>query len=177
MIKLGKLTDYAVVIITQISMEDENNSSSANYLSEKTNIPEPTVAKILKKLSHGNVLTSVRGASGGYRLSRSINDISLADVIIAMEGPIAIVDCATEEKNRRCFARRTCSVKHSWCKVNSALVFLLDSMKLGDMMLPYSVENEGNRIEIKVSCRRGNMPCSCDNDSSLAPCAGNETSY
>lgn len=176
MIKLGKLTDYAVVIITQISMEEENNSSSANYLSEKTNIPEPTVAKILKKLSHGGVLNSIRGASGGYRLSRPINDISLAEVITAMEGPIAIVDCATEERNRRCFARRTCSVKHSWCKVNFALVYLLENIKLGDMMKEnYSIDREDKIIEIKVSCRKGNMSC-CDNDT-LSPCAGQETSY
>lgn len=155
MIKLGKLTDYAVVIMAQLANEEENKSCSANYLSDKTGIPEPTVAKILKKLSHGDLLKSIRGAAGGYSLNKVVGDISVADVVLVMEGGVSMVGCvgsdakSNRRKAKRCFARDKCTTMHSWAIVNAAVVNLLKSISLTDMFAPCEF-NEGEEGLIDV---------------------------
>jgi len=170
MIKLGKLTDYAVVIMAQLSNEKEGKSSSANYLSDKTGIPEPTVAKILKKLSHGGMLNSVRGAAGGYKLSRPVNEISVADIICVMEGGIAMVGCACGESrtrrraSKRCFARDKCLVKNSWAIVNAAMVNLLKSITLADMMaVQEEFEGDESTVDVKDPFCCSKALCGNDN--------------
>ncbi len=156
MIKLGKLTDYAVVIMAQLSHEEENKSCSANFLSDKTGIPEPTVAKILKKLSHGDLLKSVRGAAGGYSLSRTVEEITVADIVLVMEGGVAMVACvgsdakSNRRQAKRCFARDKCKTKHSWAVVNAAIVNLLKSISLADMLKPCEFkEGEESLIDVR----------------------------
>jgi FeS assembly SUF system regulator len=132
MIKLGKLTDYAVVIAAKLSQEGLSVSRSAHYLSEKTGIPEPTVAKVLKQLTKGQIVQSVRGATGGYHLARPADTISIAEIVVAMDGPISIVSCAGES-NELCKAEVQCPVKGNWEPVNRAMKAALENVKLSDM--------------------------------------------
>ena len=91
MLRLSKLTDYAVVVLVRLA-ETEGVQTSPG-IAAATGIPEPTVAKVLKTLSSGGLVTSQRGARGGYRLLRPLTQIPVADVIAAVDGPIALAAC------------------------------------------------------------------------------------
>lgn len=134
MIKLGKLTDYATVVMGRLAKEGADVSRSAHYLSDKTGVPEPTVAKILKLLAQEGLLESLRGVTGGYRLSRTPDQISIAEIITALEGPIAIVSCV-EGSGEDCRLDPGCPVKGNWDPVNDAIKAALEGVKLTDMII------------------------------------------
>ena len=133
MIKLGKLTDYAVVILGQLAKEGEKVSRSAHYLSGKTGVPEPTVAKVLKSLAKEKFVVSLRGSAGGYTLARPAEQISLAEIITALDGPIRIVSCVNG-RAEDCKTQAICPVKGNWDNVNTVIRQALDSVKLSGMI-------------------------------------------
>ena len=131
MIKLGKLTDYAVTVLGEIARMN-GGTASAHTLAGKTGLPEPTVAKELKACAQGGMIVSQRGVNGGYSLAKDAFEISIADIIVAMEGPIAIVSCA-EGSHDQCRVDATCCMKGRWEKVNKAIKNALEDVNLGDM--------------------------------------------
>ena len=133
MIKLGKLTDYAIALMGQLVQEGAEGPCSAHHLSDKTGIPEPTVAKVLKLLSKGNLVTSERGAAGGYKLARTPEQISIGAIITAMDGPISIVACVDGHKEN-CGMWGTCPTKGNWDRVNEAIKSALEGVKLTEML-------------------------------------------
>lgn len=133
MIRLGKLTDYAIVVMVQLAREGDNASRSAPVLAEKTGLPEPTVSKVLKTLARENLVTSVRGAQGGYKLANEPGQLSVRAIIEAVEGPIAIVSCV-EGTNDPCQAESRCPTKGKWDPVNRAIRSALEELTLADMM-------------------------------------------
>lgn len=133
MIKLGKLTDYAIVVMGHLSREGSDAARSAHYLSEMTGLPEPTVAKVLKSLAQAGLVESLRGSAGGYRLSRPAAYITAADVITALEGPIAIVSCANGS-GEDCKLEATCPAKNHWVPVNEAIQRALQAVYLTDLV-------------------------------------------
>ena len=134
MIKIGKLTDYAINIMGHMIKEDTKASRSASYISEISGVPEPTVAKILKKLAQGGLVTSVRGAAGGYKVSRPASEIAILDIINILEGPISMVSCCDGKVVENCVARDKCMFNGKWNKVNSQLIAVFDNIKLQDMV-------------------------------------------
>ncbi|ACI53035.1 transcriptional regulator, BadM/Rrf2 family [Gluconacetobacter diazotrophicus PA1 5] len=128
MLKLSKLTDYAVVALVRLAQEDEVMTSPA--LSQATGIPEPTVAKVLKILAVHDLVVSLRGARGGYRLARPLNDISVARVITAVDGPISLTACVD---GGGCDTRPFCGVCGQWDAVNDAIRGALSAITLADM--------------------------------------------
>ncbi len=133
MIKLGKLTNYAIAIMGQMAIEEESVPRSAHYLSEKTGVPEPTVAKILKMLAGGQMVVSARGVTGGYRLARTADEISIGEIIAVMDGPITIVTCV-DGHAEHCGMSATCPTRGNWDKVNNALKEALEKVKLSEMV-------------------------------------------
>jgi len=132
MIKVSKLTDYAIVILSCFSLSDEKLLSAA-YLSVKSGLPEPTVAKVLKLLAKGGIVQSVRGAAGGYKMARGSEEISMADIIQTIDGPIALTACI-EDSTDTCAYRSCCPVEGRWGGVNLAVKAALDSVRLSDMI-------------------------------------------
>ncbi len=133
MLKLGKLTDYAIVVMVQLAREGENAARSASHLADKTALPEPTVAKVLKTLLKENLVSSVRGAQGGYKLARDPVALSVCEIVEAMDGPIAIVSCV-EGSDDPCPAEQRCPTKGKWDPVNRAIRGALKELSLADMM-------------------------------------------
>ncbi|MFH1158082.1 MAG: SUF system Fe-S cluster assembly regulator [Pseudomonadota bacterium] len=133
MIKLGKLTDYAIVLMGQLAKEGIGTSRSAHYLSDKTGVPEPTVAKVLKKLANKSLIASVRGAAGGYKLSRGAEQISVAEIVTALDGPIAVVTCVKGNKGA-CAAKGGCPVRGNWDHLNRAITSALEGVSLASIM-------------------------------------------
>ena len=138
MIKLSRLTDYAIVLLTQMALEGKG-IHAASTLAEKTFLPLPTVSKVLKQLTKVGVLSAQRGAAGGYVLAREPSAISVASLIEAMDGPIAITDCAGSSDDEGCCSvQATCPVRGNWDKVNVAIRAALEAVTLADM----TVKNE-----------------------------------
>ncbi len=133
MLRVSKLTDYAVVVLTRLSGNpDDAAVQTSPAIAQLTGVPEPTVAKVLKALGSGGLVISQRGARGGYRLSRPLETISVADVIAAVDGPIALTACV-EGGPGGCDVRDICAVKGRWDLVNDSIRAALSAISLADM--------------------------------------------
>ena len=130
MIKIGKLADYAL-LITDYLATTKNERCTNVELSQATHVPIATVRKLLKKLVDANLVTSYRGVKGGYKLSIAPENISVAQVIIAVEGPITITDCAIDKDN--CNLSNKCNLKENWGNINNFFINTLASISLADM--------------------------------------------
>lgn len=131
MVRLSKLTDYAVVLLTQMVRRDGKVATTA-ILAEITGLPHPTVSKVLKRLTKSGLLLAQRGATGGYSLSRHPETISVADIVTAMDGPIALTDC-TEGSHQSCQMEKNCPINGHWNRVNLAIRSALQSIHLAEM--------------------------------------------
>lgn len=135
MIRMSKLTDYGIVLMTRLAEHSAaGQNCSARDLAGETGLPLPVVSKILKLLSKNGLLNSQRGANGGYSLSRSASDISVSEVIGAMEGPIAMTECMDTAGD--CRQEPVCPVRHNWKKINYAISSVLGAITVADMLEP-----------------------------------------
>lgn len=126
------MTDYAVVILAGMASAD-GKLMTASGLSERTALPEPTVAKVLKLLARGGMIESTRGINGGYRLSRQPVDITMASVITALEGPVQLTSCVGSD-DECCSHSGNCSMKGKWNPVNAAMQKALEDVSLAQML-------------------------------------------
>ncbi len=138
MLKLSKLADYAVIIISCLDTY-KGDSISASVLAQDTRLPEPTVAKVLKLLSGAGIVTSTRGVKGGYSLSRSLSHISIKDVIVALDGPIAMTACV-EDSGEGCDFAPQCSMHGRWNQVNHAIKTALENVSIASMTAPVKIK-------------------------------------
>lgn len=130
MLKLSKLADYATVLMTAVAREPAQTHTGQG-LAERTHIPPPTVAKLLKTLTKAGLLESLRGARGGYRLARAAERISVADIIGALEGPIAVTDCSSH--GGACNLETDCATRANWRLINTAIRGALEAVTLAQM--------------------------------------------
>jgi len=133
MLRIGKLTDYAMLILSQMA-KDPDSILSATAIAEALRLTVPTVSKILKILSEAQLVTSVRGAIGGYRLMRSAENITIAQVIVAMEGDLALTECC--ELTSQCIIDASCTMRENWKKINWLVSSILSKITILDMMRP-----------------------------------------
>jgi FeS assembly SUF system regulator len=133
MIRLSRLTDYAVALLSHMGKAQSPALWAAADLAEKSGLQLPTVAKILKMLAKSGLISAHRGASGGYRLARAAADISVAEIIEAMDGPIAITDCTTGSAHSGCNIESICPMSDGWNKVNRAVRKALEDVSLDEM--------------------------------------------
>lgn len=133
MLKLGKLTDYAIVVMTALAATPEA-SRSAHELARETAVSEPTVGKVLKQLSKAGLVQASRGASGGYRLARAPSELTIADVVRAMEGPIGLTECSLHGSD--CALESSCGVRGNWKLISEAIRQALSAVTLAQMAAP-----------------------------------------
>jgi FeS assembly SUF system regulator len=133
MLRLSKLTDYATVILSFMA-RDNPRVHAAMEIASATGIALPTVSKILKLLVNANVLTSTRGAKGGYALARAPEKITVAQVISVLEGPIALTECSISQQG--CGQASGCEISGSWSLINQTIHNALESLTLEDLIKP-----------------------------------------
>lgn len=131
MIKLSKLADYGIVIMTHLA-RPAGGQSSAQAIARATRIPQPTTSKILKALARDGLLSSQRGVNGGYELGRSAGSITVAQIIVALDGPIAVTDCVDGAVGS-CVIERLCPARTNWERINAAIRDALDGVTLAEM--------------------------------------------
>lgn len=135
MIRIAKLTDYGIVLLTHFARGAAPAVLNAPDLAVEARLPLPTVSKLLKLLSRAGLLVSHRGVAGGYSLARRPSDITVAQIIAALEGPIAMTECSSDG-HWLCTLEATCPTQTSWRKINSAVRRALEDLTLADMVAP-----------------------------------------
>jgi len=126
--RLTHLADYAVVMMTAAARRADGERLSATILAEETGVPLPTAQKLVGKLAAAGLLNSVRGAGGGFTLARA--DITLADIIEAVEGPIAMTQCCGTDEASDCALDHRCRVKPHMDIVSNAVRGALGAVSL-----------------------------------------------
>jgi FeS assembly SUF system regulator len=148
MIRLSRLADYGVVMMSHIAT-CADDMHTAHAVAQATRIPEPTASKILKALARAALLDSHRGANGGYTLARQPAEIRITEIIISVDGPIALTSCLDAE-GTDCSLVNTCPTRTNWQTINDAIRRALDEVSLADMMGPMAAfippfERRGHR--------------------------------
>ena len=135
MLRISKLTDYGTVVLAHLAASDGEIVSAAD-VATATGLHLPTVSKLLKSLAKAGLVVSTRGANGGYTLAKSADDISAADVIDALEGPVSITECSSHDSH--CEHEGVCNVGNAWQRVNIAIRRALDDVTLRDLLRSHS---------------------------------------
>lgn len=133
MFRLNRLTDYGVVVMTRMANEPET-VRTAPQIAQDTGVPLPTVAKLLNALTRESLVASHRGATGGYSLARPAEGITVAEIIQALEGPIALTACVDGSEDH-CEVETLCPMRGNWEQVNRAIHGALNGVTLADMMI------------------------------------------
>ncbi len=135
MLRLSKLTDYAVVVLSRLEQDGATAGGqvqTAPGLALSTGMAEPTVSKVLKILGQAGLVEGVRGARGGYRLARPLDAMPLAEVIVAFDGPIALTACV-DGATSACETENHCPVRGRWDPVNDAIRNALSGITVADL--------------------------------------------
>ena len=135
MIILSKLADYGVIVATHLAAFPDRQVT-AGAVAAETRLPQATVAKLLKSLAHAGLVTATRGASGGYRLARGANTISVAEVVAAIDGDIGLTQCSVHVDE--CARTNYCPTRPHWAAINRAVGQVLAAVSLDAMITPAS---------------------------------------
>jgi FeS assembly SUF system regulator len=135
---MSRITDYGIVLLTHLAADAGDPAEpvhNARELAARAGLPLPIVSKILKTLTREGFLLSHRGIKGGYALSRRPEAITVASIIDALEGPIALTECGTE-RNGACERESRCAVRQPWQQINREVRKALERVRLSDLAPP-----------------------------------------
>ncbi|MFP4272584.1 MAG: SUF system Fe-S cluster assembly regulator [Halothiobacillaceae bacterium] len=130
MLRISRMSDYSIVLLTTLATQDDR-PETARALAARTGLGLATVGKLLKALAQQGLLESIQGRHGGYRLARAAEQISLAQIIEAVDGPIAVTDC--DRTDADCDRQSSCNTRAHWQLINQAIRQMLTRTTLADM--------------------------------------------
>ena len=145
--RLSSLADYAVVMMAAAARHGAGAKLSATILSAETGVPLPTAQKLMGRLASAGLLASARGAAGGFTLARAADAINLAEIVEAVEGPIALTSCVDEAKHE-CALESACKVRPHWGLVNEAVRGAFADISLAGLSHPVRGEPADARTEL-----------------------------
>ena len=146
MLRISKLTDYGTLVLAHLAIH-RDHLSSAGQVADATRIGQATVSKLLKSLAHAGLVTSERGVQGGYALARAPELISAAEIIDALDGPVAITECSSSEGS--CTLEEFCQVGSAWQRINIGIRKALQQVSLADLQLrPYPLAPPDLKAEL-----------------------------
>jgi len=149
MIRLGKLTDYGLLLMGEIARSPRTELHTARDLAAKCKLPLPTVSKVLKTLLQSRLLISHRGTRGGYSLVREPRAIAITDIISALEGPLALTECSMDVS--ACDLEPSCPMKDNQRIINQVIHGALAKVMLSDLIRPMLVTAVRDRSSGLVS--------------------------
>jgi FeS assembly SUF system regulator len=132
MLRMSKLTDYGTMVLAQLAASDAG-WTTAGQVACATHLGPPTVSKLLKALVHAGLVVSSRGVQGGYALARPPAAITAAEILDALEGPVAITECSSS--NGGCDLESYCRVGTAWQRINTSIRKALESISLADLQM------------------------------------------
>lgn len=131
MLRLSKKADYALMAMKHLALRPEKGAASAREIAEQYDIPVELMAKVLQRLVRKGLLASHQGTRGGYHLIRPASAISVADVIQAVDGPLTVTACSTDEEN--CDQYSKCSVRDPLWKIKERILFALQACSISEL--------------------------------------------
>jgi FeS assembly SUF system regulator len=134
MLRLNRMTDYAVVVLGQMARQPGLVQTAA-HIAEGTAIPLPTASKLLKQMAGAALITSHRGANGGYSLDRAAQEVRVAEIVEVLDGPIALTACVDGAEDQ-CDVESLCPMRGNWNRVNNAIREALESVSLAELIDP-----------------------------------------
>ena len=134
MIRLSRLTDYGIVLMSHLAGFGDGEPHNAREIAAEAGLPQPVVGKLLKALAREGLLESHRGARGGYSLARRPEEISTAEMITALEGPIGLTECTVHPGE--CAQEPSCHVREPWQRINEVVRGALSDVSLADLAQP-----------------------------------------
>lgn len=134
MFRLSKVTDYGIVLLAHLAQSEEQSAHNARDIAGDVGLPAPMVSKILKALARHGVLESQRGSKGGYQLARRPEQLTVADMISALEGPVGLTECTLGTD--LCVHEGSCAVQTPWQVINRVIRESLDCVTLADLIDP-----------------------------------------
>ena len=159
MIRLGKLTDYGLVLMSCIVQDGSQDLHTARDLALQSGLPLPTVSKLLKVLLQHGFLISHRGTKGGYSLAREPHDISIAEIITALEGPIALTDCSSDTSGL-CDFEPSCPIKTNQRVISQVVRGALEKLTLYDLAHPLqliAIKDARGKLVPSIAVTSGRM--------------------
>ena len=172
MLRITKQADYGIVLMTLFARIGDRKVFTARDLAARAQLPLPMVSKTLKLLAGQGLLESQRGAGGGYALTRDPDDVSVADIIAALEGPIALTECSDIETSA-CDQEGVCPTQANWVKINRVVHDALRRLTLAEMARPFpesqAGEGGGGAFEALDSLPAGEAPSASADADSAAP--------
>jgi Rrf2 family protein len=132
MLRLSKKTDYALMAMKHLALHGDRGASSAREISEQYDIPAELMAKVLQRLVRRGLLLSHQGTRGGYQLARPAMQISVADVIEAVDGPLTVTACSTED--HACGQYTKCNVRDPLWRIKERVVTALAGCTLAEIV-------------------------------------------
>ena len=134
MLRMSRLTDYGTVVLAYLASVDSEALQTTAAVAEGTRLAPTTVSKLLKRLTRARLVDSFRGAHGGYRLARPAADITAAEIIDALEGPVSITECSAEQS--QCDLATVCGVGAAWQRINVSIREGLEHVTLAQLANP-----------------------------------------
>lgn len=131
--KFSAKGEYGVRAILDIALHTGEGPIQVKEISRRQGIPERFLEQVMASLKKAGLVEGVRGAQGGYLLTRSADEISLADVIQALEGPLTLMECVSEDAPAHCDQMNLCVIRDVWKGVQSSILEALDSITIGEM--------------------------------------------
>lgn len=146
MLRVTKLTDYATVLLTVLASR-AGQVLSATELAQASGLEATTVSKVLKPLAQAGLAEGLRGVHGGYRLAREASDITLVQIIEAMEGPLAITECSQQDS--QCGIAQQCGARSNWRLINDVVADALRGMTLAQMLQPAPFSSSSTHVHTR----------------------------
>jgi len=134
MLRISRMTDYGTMILVHLAGHDEGGHCAASDVAAATHLALPTTQKLLKVLARAGLVEATRGAEGGYRLARPAEAINAAEIVNALEGPVAITECSTQDS--QCELESLCVVGDAWQQINQAILSALEDVSLARLQHP-----------------------------------------
>lgn len=152
MLRLSKKADYALMAMKHLAIKSDAGSSSAREIAEEYCIPIELLAKVLQRLARRGLVTSQQGTRGGYKLSRPITAISVAEIIQAIDGPLTVTACSSDDDGCGQYAK--CNVRDPLWKIKDRIVSALETCSLADIAAEPSPEAEAMPVSLTRGARQ-----------------------
>lgn len=158
MLRISKLADYGTLVMAFLAKNPNTSTqSNARTIAAETHLSVPTVSKLLKLLAHAGLLVSHRGTRGGYQLARSADEISIADIILALEEKMGLTECS--HAGHHCALSPLCTTQDNWLTLNRAIQQAMKSVSLDALASPHFTEQMIDVSAIKKVNHYANRKC------------------
>lgn len=145
--KLSTKGRYGLRALIDLALYSENETVSIQSIARRQNISDSYLEQLMRKLRSAGLIVSVRGAQGGYKLARPANEISVGDVLRALEGSLEAVTCGGEDNS--CQGADLCVTKFVWERINSSIRDTIDSIKLSQLVEESRLMREKGQIQVQ----------------------------